>query len=110
MFNTGCQDRDYRCDDGVTCVFEDEICDGIPQCPSGEDEEMDCTTSAPPSPGKKTINICYVIVINESDTLCGISKSKRSIAIFVHKLGITDTNHTPAHVDALIVLLFWHVY
>ena len=55
-----CQDPDYRCDDGVTCVFEDEICDGIPQCPSGEDEEMDCPTSAPPAPGKKNTNFCYI--------------------------------------------------
>ena len=35
---TACSDPDKLCSDGVTCVFEEEFCDGKVTCPDGDDE------------------------------------------------------------------------
>ncbi|XP_072026056.1 uncharacterized protein [Amphiura filiformis] len=33
-----CEEPDYLCSDGITCVFPEELCDGTEQCPAGDDE------------------------------------------------------------------------
>jgi len=35
---TRCDDTDYRCNDGSTCVKEAQVCDGDANCPGGDDE------------------------------------------------------------------------
>ncbi|XP_070545843.1 whey acidic protein-like [Ptychodera flava] len=39
-----CYADEYACNDGLTCVPSFHICDGVPDCPNG-DEELVCGTS-----------------------------------------------------------------
>ena len=36
-----CAYPDYQCEDGISCVLKEELCDGQTQCPDGDDEH-DC--------------------------------------------------------------------
>ena len=37
----GCGEGEYRCTDDKTCVDSDKFCDGVDDCPHGDDE-VDC--------------------------------------------------------------------
>ena len=61
-----CSEPDYRCNDGIICVLEEELCDGEPQCPDGDDE-INCEV------GKKINAIYSVTSIDCSRTLSALS-------------------------------------
>lgn len=37
-----CSDGEYRCDDGLQCIPEILLCDGVEQCGDGSDESYCC--------------------------------------------------------------------
>ena len=41
-FSPACLTPDFQCyDDARTCVTSDKVCDGVEDCPDGEDEDVE---------------------------------------------------------------------
>ncbi|XP_078680145.1 uncharacterized protein LOC144915562 [Branchiostoma floridae x Branchiostoma belcheri] len=79
--NEGCLDDLYRCKGGGKCIDYKQVCDGTPDCPGGDDENIFCKdTSIPVVPIVAGVASVVALCAIVAGTVFFVKKRKRSQA------------------------------